>query len=420
LSKLRDDERLMFRLLKPLLELRAAGSAVLIMIILAMTIFNYYVTWPMFGVFLVIIVAVNYFSFLFIDKGVPVKAFITMNGTLFTLIISLGVYYTGGGQSPLMLSYVLLIMMTAVLSNSVIITLVQTSLAIIAADTVILLDAYGVIETKPFFMNVGYSIYGEGSTFYTILLWNIFYLICGGLIGSISKVIGRVRSELHAANVENVRLQKIVRTLVSKHTWSEISQAAKNSQEKFRERRELHTIMFSDIVGFSSIAESIRPEEVVAMLNLHFQQMAEIIYQHGGDIDKFIGDCIMAVFEDAESALAAAMDMQLKIDENTRSPKRWDPQTRIKIRIGINTGEVVIGTMGTPERMDISLIGDAVNVAQRLESMAKPGFILVSDATFRKVRKSGYIFTSVGRVRIKGKKKMVRAYSINPLKHRTK
>lgn len=416
-NRISDDEKRLLMLLKPLLRFRAVISVVIVASMLAITIINEHVSWLLFSAVLVFLGLANYLSFLFVKKEFSVKLLLIMNGTIFTFLMTIGVYYTGGYGSPFLPGYILLIITTAVLANSWLITLLQTLLVIMAADMVIFLEMFGLIHCKPFFLNIHFFVFGEKDPLYSVFLWNILYAASGALIGAISMVLSRVRSELQTVNSENTHLQNIVKSLVSRTTWKEASAAAKLSQEKLFEHRDEMTILFTDIVGFSTIAENIVPEEVVAMLNLHFQQMGEIIYNNDGDIDKFIGDSVMAVFVDPDKALKAAVEMQKAIKENMKKNSHDDPLAKIQIRIGINTGDVVFGNMGMKERTERSLIGDAVNVAQRLESMATPGYILISQATYQYVKRSGFKFVAVGRVKIKGKKEIIRAYSLNPDKN---
>ena len=149
----------------------------------------------------------------------------------------------------------------------------------------------------------------------------------------------------------------------------------------------LAAIMFADIVSFTSISESLEPETTVKVLNELFTFATEIIHRNGGIIDKFIGDCIMGVFgapqahdDDAERAVSAAEELMGWLDTgNRRWRKEYDLQ--LEMAIGINTGPVVAGNIGSEKRMEYTVIGDAVNVAARLEVMAKPGQVLIAQAT---------------------------------------
>jgi adenylate cyclase len=152
------------------------------------------------------------------------------------------------------------------------------------------------------------------------------------------------------------------------------------------ERREI-TVLFADVVAFTKLAEQQQPEVVVQLLNELFTFATEIIQRRGGIIDKFIGDCVMAVWgapeqrpDDPLRAVLAAEDLRRWLDTANR---RWRKQLGLEIRLamGINTGMAVAGNLGSEKRMDYTVIGDAVNVAARLEGKAAPGQILLSQAT---------------------------------------
>lgn len=152
------------------------------------------------------------------------------------------------------------------------------------------------------------------------------------------------------------------------------------------ERREL-TVLFADVVAFTPLTEERQPEEVVALLNELFTILTSIIFRHGGTVDKFIGDCVMALWgaptpqeDHALRALEAAEEMLGWLETGNA---RWQKQQGVTIRlaIGVHTGEVVVGNIGSESRMEYTAIGDVVNVAARLESIARPGQILITRQT---------------------------------------
>lgn len=414
MPKAREDEKRYMRLLRPALHARIVSSS-LAFIGMATAVFYFHVfSLASFIIVTAGLVIVNVLSFYFIRKDYPLKIFVAMNGFIFNLILAVAVYYTGSEQSPLMLTYLMLIMISAIVSNSKLITIGLSVLACLSLDALIYLQYSGIIESRDFFMQLHFSVFDDTGLKYAVILWNLFLLGNGIFFGYMGGLLGRIRYELQTANDENIRLQGIVRKLVSRDTWDEASNAAKRNLDVLEEHTAEKTIMFTDIAGFSSISERISPIEVIAMLNRHFDTLSEIIYGHNGDIDKFIGDSVMAVFNDASDAVEAALDIQKQIAAESKKAGFDDPAGRLKVRIGINTGEVVIGNMGGTRRLDRSLIGDAVNVAQRLESMAKTGGILVSAATYKAIGRGRFKFRRVGPVRIKGKKKRIAAYSLNP------
>lgn len=150
------------------------------------------------------------------------------------------------------------------------------------------------------------------------------------------------------------------------------------------------TIMFADIRNFTRLSEDMEPQRVVNFLNRFMTEMSRIIIKHRGIVDKFIGDSIMAIFipghdnrDDAERAVFAAIEMKERLKRLNREWK--DEDLKIKIGIGINTGEVIVGNVGSEERMDYTAIGDNVNIAERLEAIAKGGQILINESTYRDV-----------------------------------
>jgi len=147
------------------------------------------------------------------------------------------------------------------------------------------------------------------------------------------------------------------------------------------------TILFADIRGFTRISEHAPPEKIVSLLNRYFSAMTDIIFAHGGTLDKYLGDGLMALFgaptatpEDASNALNAAVAMQRRVlGINMELMNEGLPE--IGVGIGLHTGEVTVGYIGSERRSEYTAIGDAVNTASRLESNAKGGDILISDAT---------------------------------------
>ncbi|MCX7835420.1 MAG: adenylate/guanylate cyclase domain-containing protein [bacterium] len=161
------------------------------------------------------------------------------------------------------------------------------------------------------------------------------------------------------------------------------------------------TILYLDVVSFTPYAEENEPEKVVAMLNELFSMCDQIVTQHNGDIDKFIGDALMAVFIAADDAVAAA-DVILKElwKWNQQREQMGDPA--IQVRIGINSGIVTQGDIGSPKRKDLTVIGDPVNIAARIESIAKPNTVTISEATYARLTDSSKFQTSQ-KISVKGK-----------------
>jgi adenylate cyclase len=147
------------------------------------------------------------------------------------------------------------------------------------------------------------------------------------------------------------------------------------------------TILFADIRGFTRISEHAPPEKIVGLLNRYFSAMTDIIFAHGGTLDKYLGDGLMALFgaptatpDDASNALNAAVAMQRRLLGINRE-LRDEGFAEIGVGMGLHTGEVIVGYIGSERRSEYTAIGDTVNTSSRLESNARGGEILISDAT---------------------------------------
>jgi adenylate cyclase len=154
---------------------------------------------------------------------------------------------------------------------------------------------------------------------------------------------------------------------------------------------QLITVLFADIRGFSRIAERERPEKIVRLLNRFFSEMTEIVFAHGGTLDKYIGDEIMSLFgaptttpDDASNAVRAAIEMQKRLIE-LNAELKTDGFEQIGVGIGLHTGEAIVGYVGSERRSEYTAIGDTVNLASRLQANALAGQILLSGVTAQAV-----------------------------------
>jgi len=181
---------------------------------------------------------------------------------------------------------------------------------------------------------------------------------------------------------------------------------------------QIATVLFADVRGFTRLSGSLPPEDVVAMLNEYFGEMTEIIFEQGGTLDKYIGDGLMALFgapyagpDDAINAVRAAMAMQGRLEllrEQFRSEGgHWND---LKIGIGVYTGLVTVGYVGSARRLDYTAIGDTVNMAARLESNAPPGAIYISQSTYEGL--SGQFPCRPLQVKVKGKDEPLDCYQV--------
>ncbi len=220
---------------------------------------------------------------------------------------------------------------------------------------------------------------------------------------------------------EQIREEESMRNRLERfHSPQVIEMILKGGQETkddIMEPKELTaTILFTDIVNFTHLSETMPPRETNIILNKYFSKMTDVIFEYDGTLDKYIGDGMMAVFgapmekeDDAERAVRAGLEI---IRQLADMMKETSEDRRFDIRIGINTGRVVAGNMGSPKRMEYTVIGDPVNVASRLESIARPNQILIGEETF-KVIKDKFDIRKVGAKKVKGKRSEIMVYEVN-------
>jgi adenylate cyclase len=181
------------------------------------------------------------------------------------------------------------------------------------------------------------------------------------------------------------------------------------------------TMLYSDIRGFTAMSDGRPPEEVVNTLNEYFEVMVEILFRHGGTLDKFVGDEIIGLFgapidlnEAPYKAVACAIDMQRGLKEFNRT-RLAEGQPAIRIGIGVNTGVVITGSIGSTRALQYTAIGDAMNVASRLVNIAKPGEIIISHHTHRLVA-DRVDALSLPPVKVKGKAEEQKIFSVQGVK----
>lgn len=182
-------------------------------------------------------------------------------------------------------------------------------------------------------------------------------------------------------------------------------------------RRAAVSVLFADVVAFTPLAETKPAEEVVAILNELFSILTEVVFRHGGTVDKFVGDCIMAVWgapvvqeDHANRALAAAEDMMRFLETANDSFKERYGIT-LELGIGINSGEVLVGNIGSDKRMEYTVIGDVVNVAARLEAIARPNQVLLAEAT-REMAREDFEIHYLGERAVTGRKAVTKVYEL--------
>ncbi|MBZ8181025.1 adenylate/guanylate cyclase domain-containing protein [Oscillatoria salina] len=173
------------------------------------------------------------------------------------------------------------------------------------------------------------------------------------------------------------------------------------------------TVLFADLVGFSSLSERLSPSQIADLLNRFFEEMLKFVFDAGGTLDKFIGDCIMAFFgapepqaDHADRAIAAALGMLEHLDRLNADGVWPEP---LELHIAINSGKAVVGDVGSSLRVDYTVLGGTVNLASRMEAICPPGECVISEATYRRL-KNRDPFVKMGDCRFKGIDRPIRVY----------
>ncbi len=218
------------------------------------------------------------------------------------------------------------------------------------------------------------------------------------------------------------RIRKAFSRFVPEQIIDELVEEADVSDKVAVGEKRKVAILFSDIRSFTSISECNKPEVMVAFLNRYFTIMVNVIKKHGGTIDKFIGDAIMALFgapvsyeDNARRAVAAASEMREALKTVPLGDLVLPDGLKFNIGIGIHYGDVTVGSIGSADKTDYTVIGDSVNLASRLEGLTKTygSLIVVSDSVKKDIKTDEFIFRYLDDVKVKGKAKSVPIYAID-------
>ena len=230
------------------------------------------------------------------------------------------------------------------------------------------------------------------------------------LLNDLNESIGSVVAMEDLSNID--KLKSTFKKYVSKQIVDQLLE--NDDMLNLGGQEQEATILFSDIRGFTSMSETMAPNEVVDTLNEYFNLMIEIIFKYNGTLDKIIGDALMVIYgapnsteEDTENAVLTAIEMQEKLIEFNQD-RIINLQQPIKIGIGINSGKVISGNIGSKQQMNFTVIGDSVNLASRLCSVAASDEIIVSEAVWKKVKHlKSFKSKKLNPVKVKGKVKPI-------------
>ncbi len=230
----------------------------------------------------------------------------------------------------------------------------------------------------------------------------------------------RAFNEMGDSLLQKQRIQNAFGRYVNDYVLAQLLDSPEGDEMAGIEREV--TVLFADIRGFTRLSEGMMAPSIVTLLNEIFQLVSDRILERGGTIDKFIGDSVMAYFgapvpysDHALRAASAALDIMRAIEDRARRSSGLDPSCSslipVQVGIGVHSGNVVVGNIGSDRRTDFTAVGDPVNVAHRLEKLAKPGEILVSEAVKRRLRDELRL-CFVGERRLAGREEPVKVYSV--------
>jgi adenylate cyclase len=230
-------------------------------------------------------------------------------------------------------------------------------------------------------------------------------------------LFGGVGYQYFVEDREKRKMKRLFSQYVSRDVYQQL--VSNPALARLGGQRRQMTVLFSDIRGFTTVSERGNPEEIVRTLNEYFTRMVDIVFDHRGTLDKFVGDMVMALFgaplddrDHAEHAVDAALEM---VDALQRLNERWaaDARPPLDMGIGINTGPMIAGNIGSEAIMSYTVIGDAVNLGSRLESLNKDygTRIIISDAT-RAALPDRYVLRPLGEVVVKGKTQPVVIFEV--------
>jgi adenylate cyclase len=271
-------------------------------------------------------------------------------------------------------------------------------------------------ENSPLVKTVIVSAYGDMDNIRSAMNKGAFDFVCKpvnfeDLELTIEKTLGHVKQmkDTLQAIKENNILKMYVDESVLKFMNGHEFEASLMSNETIQA-----SVVFIDICSFTSITETSPPDKVVGLLNTYFDAIVKEIIAQGGLVDKFIGDAVMAVFRGdfhLDRAIEASLAVRLQIEKLPAEQNGVD--FRPKVSIGIHSGEMVSGNIGsaTLKRLDYTVIGDVVNTAQRLQSMAQAGQILIDENAYEKV-KEFFVCKIVGPLNLKHKQNTITAYEV--------
>ena len=222
---------------------------------------------------------------------------------------------------------------------------------------------------------------------------------------------GLYARKLEREAITRQRFQRLLSPAIAKQVMEGKVEVAKGGELRDT------SILFTDIRGFTAMSESRAPQAIVEMLNEYFELMVEVIFKYEGTLDKFVGDEIMALFgapvghpDDPVRAVRTALEMLQILDEFNRT-RQSEGEEPLRVGVGINSGQVVAGYLGSSKALEYTVIGDVVNIGSRLCSLAKAGEVIISESTYHRI-KGQFEVQELPPTQVKGKSKPLKIYNV--------
>jgi len=279
---------------------------------------------------------------------------------------------------------------------------------------------------SPVIFSVVYAagLYARGLQFplEVMLVRSLFFVITGVVTGYLAREehrrfnrILRQQQELFETQQKRKELRDTLQRYVS---FNVVEQLISNPDElRLGGSRRKVSVLFSDIQGFTSLLAVKEPEEIIQQLNEYLTEMTNLIFSFGGMVDKFVGDAIIGIFgalgeqpDDTANAVRCAIAMQKKLCE-LQAAWRAHQAPVFASRIAVNTGEVIMGNVGSPQRMDFTAIGEPVNVASRLQAVANAGSVVICAGCYEEVKDLLEV-KDLGAIALKGMPQPVTVYEV--------
>jgi adenylate cyclase len=261
------------------------------------------------------------------------------------------------------------------------------------------------------YLIVGWLIYNHGSTMLLLVTPVCSFLSVGAACMIYQFILESIERAKTRSNFEQYVSQNVVKLMLDSSDFKEVLKGV----------RRPCTILFSDIRGFTTITETADSHQLVAQLNEYFTEMVDCVFKYNGTLDKFIGDAVMAVWgnattngpqKDAIDSVHSALQM---LDDLEKLNARWKSEGRqeLAIGIGLNHGQVIVGDMGSPKKKEFTVIGDAVNLASRIEGTTKKyGLQLVIGEQVATLVENEFILQRVDLIQVKGKTEPVKVFTV--------